>query len=163
MGRALYPHPQWNQLEQLWLSYYPLTGLPAARQRLLAQLQDSMAALVGLLVQHRPPSLRGGSLAEAMAVHTRQPATLAQLFRSWNLAPAQMYQATPTLVFAVLGQARASGTLSPEDESELLERLLTHWALRSTLDTSELCADVVRHGRQSGRPLPPLVSRLIIH
>ena len=63
----------------------------------------------------------------------------------------------------LLRQARASGSLSPEDESELLGRLLTHWALRSTLDTSELCADVVRHGRQSGRPLPPLASRLIIH
>jgi|GEM_PF-6206172 len=152
MGRALYPHPQWSRLEQLWLSYYPLAGLPLEQQRLLEQLQGSMAALVGLLVQHRPPALRGGSLVEAMAVHTRQPAMLARLFRSWTLAPAQMYEATPTLVFAVLGQARASGSLSPEDESELLGRLLTHWALRSTLDTSELCADVVRHGRQSGRP-----------
>ncbi len=163
MGRALYPHPQWDRLEQLWLSYYPLAGLPPARQRLLEQLQASMAALVGLLVQHRPPALRGGSLVEAMAVHTRQPAMLARLFRNWTLAPAQMYQATPTLVFAVLGQARASGSLSPEDESELLGRLLTHWALRSTLDTSELCADVVRHGRQPGRALAPLASRLIIH
>ena len=122
-----------------------------------------MEALVGLLVQHRPPALRGGSLVEAMAVHTRQPAMLARLFRSWNLVPEQMYQATPTLVFAVLGQARASGSLSPEDESELLGRLLTHWALRSTLDTSELCADVVRHGRQPCRALAPLASRLIIH
>jgi len=163
MGQALYPHPQWRRLEQLWLSYYPPAGLPPAQQKLLAQLQASMAALVGLLVQHRPPALRGGSLAEAMAVQARQPAMLAQLFRSWSLAPGQMYQATPTLVFAVLGQARASGTLSPEDESELLGRLLSHWALRSTLDTSELCADVVRHGRQPGRSLPSLASRLIIH
>ncbi|OEZ68102.1 hypothetical protein JAB5_51570 [Janthinobacterium sp. HH103] len=30
MGRALYPHPQWDRLEQLWLSYYPLTAAGAA-------------------------------------------------------------------------------------------------------------------------------------
>ena len=84
-----------------------------------------------------------------------------------------MYQAAPTLVFAVLGQARASGRLSPEDESELLGRLLTHWALRATLDTSELCADVLshnplrhnplRHGRLADGAVPRLASRLIIH
>ena len=168
MGRALYPHPQWTRIEQLWLSYYPPQGLPPAQQQLLRQLEASMAALVGLLVQHRPPALQGSSLAEVMAVHTRQPALLAQLFRRWSAAPRQMYQAAPTLVFAVLGQARASGGLSPEDESELLGRLLTHWALRATLDTSELCADVLRHsalrhGRLPGAPLPQLASRLIIH
>jgi hypothetical protein len=51
-----------------------------------------------------------------------------------------MYRAAPSLVFAVLGQARAVGQLSPEDESALLAKLLTNWALRSTLDTSFACA-----------------------
>jgi hypothetical protein len=44
-----------------------------------------------------------------------------------------MYQAAPVLVFAVIGQARADGILSPEHESILLARLLAHWALRNTL------------------------------
>ena len=44
-----------------------------------------------------------------------------------------MYRASPSLVFAVLGQARAGGRASPEDESRLLAKLLTHWALASTL------------------------------
>ena len=167
MGRALYPHPQWTRIERLWLSYYPPAGLPPSQQRLLHQLQASMGALVGLLVQHRPPALQGRSLVEVMAVHQRQPALLASLFRRWSAAPQRMYQAAPTLVFAVLGQARASGVLNPEDESELLGRLLTHWALRATLDTSVLCADVsshdlVRHGVARATP-PQLASRLIIH
>ena len=103
-----------------------------------------------------------------MAVHERQPDRLASLFRQWSMAPRRMYQAAPTLVFAVLGQARASGSLSPEDESELLGRLLTHWALRATLDTSELCGDVLlhnplRHGQLAGATVPRLASRLIIH
>jgi hypothetical protein len=40
----------------------------------------------------------------------------------------------------VLGQASADGQLTPEDESALLAKLLTHWALRSTLEASAACA-----------------------
>jgi hypothetical protein len=162
MGQALYPHPQWRRLEQLWLSYYPPAGLPPAQQKLLAQLQASMAALVGLLVQHRPPALRGGSLAEAMAVQARQPAMLAQLFRSWSLAPGQMCgHADPRVCRA------GPGARQRHPESGRRERaagtLAEPLGLAQHLDTSELCADVVRHGRQPGRSLPSLASRLIIH
>jgi hypothetical protein len=45
-------------------------------------------------------------------------------------------------VFAVVGQARADGRLAPETESELLAKLLTHWALRATVNISEICAAV---------------------
>ncbi len=139
MGRSVYPHPQWERLERLWESYYPAAGLAPPQLRVLGQLQDSMPALVGLLVQHRPPALRGRSLLEAMNAAARQPARLQLLYRFWNRAPARMYRAAPSLVFAVLGQARADGTLEPEAEAALLARLLTHWALRSTLDTSAVC------------------------
>jgi hypothetical protein len=53
-----------------------------------------------------------------------------------------MYRAAPCLVFAVVGQARADGRLAPETESELLAKLLTHWALRATVNISEICAAV---------------------
>lgn len=140
MGDALYPHPQWARLAQLWESYYPIGALDPERQRLLAQLQAGMPGFVTLLVNHRPRTLRGRSLIEVLDVAQRQPARLAALYRAWSRVPAQMYRAPPTLVFAVLGQARVDGVLSPEDEAELLARLLTHWALRSTLDASFACA-----------------------
>jgi hypothetical protein len=41
-----------------------------------------------------------------------------------------------------LGQAKADGRLSPEDESDLLAKLLTYWAMRSTLDSSAYCAAI---------------------
>jgi hypothetical protein len=44
-----------------------------------------------------------------------------------------MYRAPPTLVFAVIGQARADGHMTPEEESHLLGKLLTHWALVSVV------------------------------
>ena len=140
MGDALYPSPQWARLADLWDSFYPIQAIDPARQRLLMQLQDSMPGFVGLLVNHRPRTLRGRSLTEVLGVTERQPARLAELFRAWNRSPEAMYRAAPALVFAVLGQARADGRLNPEEEGALLAKLLTHWALRSTLDTSSTCA-----------------------
>jgi hypothetical protein len=142
MGNALYPHQQWDRLADLWQSLYPTDTLEPERQRLLAQLQESMPGFVSLLVNHRPKTLRGRSLPEALGVSDRQPARLTALFAAWNRAPAQMYRASPTLVFAVLGQAAADGQLTPEDESALLAKLLTHWALSSTLAASSACSTV---------------------
>jgi len=133
LGRLLYPHPQWTRIERTWDAYYPLDGLADADRRLLGELTASLPAMAGLLCNHRPRTLRGASLAEAMAVHERQPAVLARLFRRWHAAPQRMYDSAPVLVLAVIGQARADGLLAPEDESVLLERLLTQWAMRSAL------------------------------
>jgi len=139
MGQAVYPHPQWRRLERLWEAYYPLEGMEGPLRGLMEQLQASMPALVGLMARHRPAALRGRTLPQVMDVRARQPARLELLYRFWNKMPDRMYRAAPSLVFAVLGQARADGRLEPEDEAELLARLLTHWALRATLDTAALC------------------------
>ncbi|MDL9999033.1 hypothetical protein QTI24_10505 [Variovorax sp. J22P240] len=133
MGMAMYPHPQWARLAALWDSYYPLDGLDAGTRRLFDELLTAMPGFVGLLVDHRPRSLRGRSLREALGVAEHQPARLSALFQTWRGAPAAMYRAGPTLVFAVLGQARANGQLTPEEESHLFAKLLTHWALRGSL------------------------------
>jgi hypothetical protein len=50
-----------------------------------------------------------------------------------------MRRAEPSLVFAVVGQARADGTITPDEESRLLSNMLTYWALRGTLDLSNYC------------------------
>ena len=42
--------------------------------------------------------------------------------------------ADKSLVFAVIGQAKAAGLISPEAESRLLSVLLQAWAVRSSLD-----------------------------
>ena len=142
IGDGLYPHPQWQRVAKLWESYYPTAGLDDERQKLLARLQESLPEFVATLIGHRPKALRGRSLREAMNVEQRTPGRLTELFAAWNKAPEQMYRAPPSLVFAVLGQARADGSMSPEDESDLLAKLLTFWAMRSTLDTSAYCAAI---------------------
>jgi len=144
IGDGLYPHPQWRRLARLWESYYPVADLDDERQGLLARLEASLPEFVSLLINHRPKALRDRSLLEAMNVERRTPSRLAALFGAWSKMPRQMYRAPPSLVFAVLGQAKADGGLSPEDESDLLAKLLTFWAMRSTLDSSAYCAAIPR-------------------
>ena len=145
MGDALYPHPQWQRLAALWDAYYPLDGLDAQRRGLFAELLAAMPGFVGLLVNHRPRLLRGRSLQEALATSQRQPAQLDALFTVWQQQPAAMYRAPPSLVFAVLGQARANARLTPEQESHLFAKLLRHWALRSALNPAPSVAVRARH------------------
>jgi hypothetical protein len=144
IGDGLYPHPQWRRLARLWESYYPVADLDNERQGLLARLEASLPEFVSLLINHRPKALRERSLLEAMNVERRTPSRLAALFGAWSKTPRQMYRAPPSLVFAVLGQAKADDNLSPEDESDLLAKLLTFWAMRSTLDSSAYCAAIPR-------------------
>jgi hypothetical protein len=151
IGNALYPHPQWQRLANLWESYYPVAGLDDKRRQLLRSLETSTPEFIRVLIKHRPEPLRGRSLIEAMATAERSPTRLAALFGAWNRTPVQMYRSPPSLVFAVLGQARADGKLSPEDESHLLAKLLTYWAMRSTLDISAFCATLPR--QQAGVPV----------
>jgi hypothetical protein len=140
IGESLYPHPQWNRIAQLWESFYPLDGLNEEKQRLIGTLESTIPDFVEILLNYRPKLLRGESLKEVMAVEERQPNRLVAYYHEWSKSPALMRTAPPSLVFAVIGQAKADGTISPEKESSVLANLLTYWALRSTLDTSALCA-----------------------
>jgi hypothetical protein len=149
MGRALYPHPQWARLEELWDSFYPLTGIDASRRHVIDVLLKTMPAFVALLVNHRPRALRGRTLVEALDTDQRQPSRLTHLFEIWGGSPIQMRDAAPSLVFAVIGQANADGKISPEEESRLLTNLLTYWALRGTLDASAYCSQTLRPSRHA--------------
>lgn len=140
MGRALFPHSQWDQLEAIWDSYYPVEGLDEERREVIAQLQNALPAFVELLVHHRPPTLLGRSLAEALDTDQRQPARLEQLFESCRRAPRRMRSIAPSLAFAVIGQARWAAQLSPAGETEILTGLLKHWAVQDALGTSAICS-----------------------
>ncbi len=152
IGGALYPHPQWERLAGAWEEFYPRAGLDPERLRILAALEASMPRFVQLLVAHRPPALGGRTLAEVMETGERQPERLAALYRAWRSRRKRVRDARPSLVFAGIGQARADGAITPEEESRALAELLKYWALRSTVDASEVCAAVSR-SRASAAPL----------
>ena len=140
MGRALYPHSQWDEVEQLWESFYARTGLPPELQALLTALERTMPEFVELLATHRPSSLRGRSLAEVMDTAPRQPPQLIDAYRAWRASPARMRDTPPSFAFALIGQARADGRIGPEEESQTLVELLHYWALRSTLEDAARAA-----------------------
>ena len=144
IGDAMYPHPQWRTLADVWRSLYPVDAVTDEHRRTLAGLEATMPEFVALLVGHRPAALRGRSLGEVLPLAGRRPERLLARYATWLRGPAAMANAPPSLVFAVLGQARAAGRLSPQREGRVLGNLLTHWALRSTLDISAICADQSR-------------------
>jgi hypothetical protein len=139
LGQALYPDPQWARLSAAWSSYYPLDGLLPRQRTVLARLEETMPAFVELLLDHRPARLGGSRLVGVLPIAERTPARLRALLDGWNTR-GEWRDARPTLAFAVMGQARADGRMTPEREGRLVAALLEHWALRTTIDTSEACA-----------------------
>jgi hypothetical protein len=140
IGKALYPQPMWDRLANLWQEYYPLSGLPEEQQRLFVMLERTMPGLVTVLVNQRPEALGGRSLVEALGTAALKPARLSALLADWRAMPQKMYDASPTLAFAVIGQGRAEGKVTPEEESTVVGKLLSHWALESTLRETAACA-----------------------
>jgi hypothetical protein len=140
IGKALYPQAAWDRLIGAWEEFYPLAGVAEEQHRLFTMLERTMPGLVTLLVNHRPAALKGRSLVEALDTSGLQPAGLRALLAKWRAEPGQMYQAGPTLVFAVIGQGRADGNVTPEEESVVVGKLLSHWALQSTLQVESACA-----------------------
>jgi hypothetical protein len=144
LGQALHPDPQWSRLADLWESLYPQAGLDARRQELLADLERTLPRFVQVLIHHLPVALRGRSLVEVLEPSRHAPRHLRALWSEWRHAPNAVKAVPPTLAFAVIGQARADDAMTPGEESEWLGKLLTFWALRGTLNMSELCADQYR-------------------
>ena len=136
IGDRLYPDSQWRQLATTWRAMYPLAGVRPELAEKLSQLRSTLPAFVTVLLGHRPPRLRGRSLSEVLRSPQLRRNALLQRFSEWQADPSQMSLAPPTVAFAVLGQARASGRLTPERESRMLRRLITMWAVTSALETA---------------------------
>lgn len=133
MGRALLPQSPWDAVAGLWRALYPLQGLPAAQQAQLRSLDAALPAFADWLPAQRPAALQGRRLGDVALGTALDAAALRRSFRHWRHDPAAPFAAAPCRACAVIGQARADGFVSPAGESRLMARLLTHWALRSSL------------------------------
>jgi hypothetical protein len=142
LGRALFPHLQWGYLERKWESFYPVRGQKTSTRQTVQALQRILPSFADLVVNHRPDSLRGKTLQEVFPVRERQPAHLQKLYKRWKYEPKLMEGVAPNLVFAVLGQAKSDGNITTVEETHLLQRLLTRWAL---LRSQHYCGGDSRH------------------
>ena len=136
IGEKLFPHPQWKELSDLWEELYPIGDLPERYMLLLNVLIETLPAFVETLCSHRPAGLRGKTLAEVMLPGSRTPEALGEHYRRWQFSPSELRTAPPSLVFAVFGQARAEGRISPEAEGRLLSTMLRFWAVERTFTTA---------------------------
>lgn len=140
IGQALFPHPQWARLARCWNAFYPLPTTSAPVREVIGELLRTMPEFVELMVSHRPPSLRGETIGEVLRAPGLEAERLLAILEAWRRDPAAMADASPALVFAVCGQARAAGRLGARAEAQLLTRLINRWALRSIEDITALCA-----------------------
>jgi hypothetical protein len=141
IGAALYPDPQWQRLATLWAELYPLeSDLTAAQRTSILALERTMPAFVQILLGHRPAAFGGRTLFDALRGSDRTPEQLRRCHRTWQNRFRAIREAPPSLAFAVLAQARADETITPELESRLSGDLLTYWALRQALQTHQFAA-----------------------
>lgn len=117
-----------------------------------------MPELAGLLADHRPQSLRGHTLREVLRSPGLEAHRLLAILDAWRREPRRMLDAPPVLVFAVCGQARFAGRLGALEESRLLTRLITRWAMRSSQDLTALCAQRSDDALRRVRLLPATAS-----
>ncbi|MEM9922061.1 MAG: hypothetical protein AAF990_28410, partial [Bacteroidota bacterium] len=122
-----------DRLKVLWNRLYPLRLAQPNTIETYKGLVDLLPAFTHLLLEHRPKLLRGKSLKEVFPIASRQPARLRHLYHKWKGSAEQMRRHAPSLVFAVIGQARADGALTPLEEAKVLERMLRYWAVRRTI------------------------------
>lgn len=129
-GKALFPGEQWDLLWNLWSTFYNTDDLAEDKKRILKALDEEETGFVNLILKYKPDTLKGKTIAEIFPVEERQPAKLKQLFITWKQQPQLLDRAAPTLVFAVLGQAKYDLVLNAADESRMLSKQLQRWAYR---------------------------------
>ena len=141
MGNALYPDLQWNRVSALWEALYPATLATPRDAAMFRSLERCIPAFVGALASLRPHRLGERTLAQALASDDRTPARLRLLWRDHRRRPDTLAGVPPTVALAALGQAKSDGWLGVTEEVTLLRRLLRFWALQSTVDAREICAN----------------------
>lgn len=134
IGRRLYPDPQWDVVERVWDSFYPVDRVtPTVRDPLLA-LIGCLPRLADLLANHRSEKTRGHTLGSIATDAVMTPEGLRTLSARAVSRPRLLDQMRPTLAVAVLGQGRFANLQTPEREAQLLRRLLARWATLSALN-----------------------------
>ena len=143
-GDHLYPHPQWQRLAAVWRALYPIESVDPEVLDVIERCGALLPDLAALLADHRPASLCGSSLASVLASSELEPDRLRAQLARWKARPQLVESSGPCHVFAVLGQARADNQITPEGEASALSRLLSFWALKSSLETTAHCPPRIR-------------------
>jgi len=127
-GKFLFPRAGWDDLWELWKGFYPYHDLPGDKVKLIEGLLELLEDFIQLVHFHRPSGLHGKTVGSIFPIQDRQPERLRTIFNEWQKYPFLIKKASPTLVFAVMGQAKFYGEISPKKESKVLTQQLRNWA-----------------------------------
>lgn len=127
-GKKLYPHPQWDKLCELWKVFYPTRGLRREMIDILNSIENEIPAFVDLVLHHSTKEMKGKRLMDFFPLRERQPDRLRQFYQWWRLKKISLYTMPPTLVFAIMGQAKSDLVMNAAEENDILTRLLRYWA-----------------------------------
>ena len=109
IGEALYPHPQWRRLSASGSLVLPAGRAGRADARAARAVAGEHAGLCGGAGQSSPEGA-ARPLADGSDGRRAAPAGAARrALPAMGRQSAEMYRASPVLVFAVIGQARADG------------------------------------------------------
>jgi hypothetical protein len=126
----LFPHLQWDKVWQMWQTFYPIDDLPADKKAILTMLDEEEKNFVQLVLSYTSKILKGKQLAQIFPYGERQPIMLQQLFQAWKKNKDLIENASPTMVFAVLGQAKFDQAINAVEENKLLTQQLRNWAYK---------------------------------
>jgi hypothetical protein len=146
IGARLYPDLQWQRLASLWEALYPLEEVGPRDSTAFRALDRLVPMLADFLVTFQPASLRGLTLSQAFPTQDRTPERLRLLWQSQRRESDVLARLTPTVACATVGQAKFDGWITAAAEVRLLRRLLRFWALQSTIDAREVCANAQPSG-----------------
>jgi hypothetical protein len=128
-GRALYPDAQWNELDALWDDLYPIAQATPAQRAWLAHIGDTLDPIADRLLEHRCTALAPHPLGAVLAMQDRSPSALRAAVASKRWVD-RLLHVPPSCALAIVGQARWSRAITPEDERRTVSKLLATWAIR---------------------------------
>ena len=120
-------------LARLWEAFYPRRGLDPMRTRVIALLEATIPAFVGLVATTARAPCAAPRWPRPCVSRTARPSACARSGPPGDAPRPLAPRTAPSLALAVLGQARADGALTSERESIDTARLLTAWAIRAAL------------------------------
>ena len=93
---------------------------------------ELVPAFVKLVAHHRNKKLNDLELKDIFPLERRQPEQLQHYFTNWKRKTNEIRLAPPSLVFAVIAQAKADKKIGEALEGRLLKKMLTQWAFMTS-------------------------------
>jgi hypothetical protein len=127
-GKKMFPHPQWDILWKMWESFYPKEGLKNETIQILNDIENKTASFVDLVLHHSTKEMKGKTLVKLFPVTERRPEILQRIYQLWKSKKTSIHGMRPTLVFAVMGQAKSDLVIDAAEEGNVLTQQLKQWA-----------------------------------